>query len=154
MEVNIYIELSTVAPRALHASGMYLLDARENGEQLIMAGEPWIKYEIRHFEHINSNVIALSLLKEALSRLQKVDKLQVFTSNETIYWTLANNWIREWRQNGWKTARGLEVKHANEWREIAYLLDKYRWTVSRDHHEWEVWMRNMLNSNGGNKNVG
>lgn len=153
MKVNIYIETSSVAPRVLHASGIYLLEALEDdGKPVIVKGEPWVVYERMDFEHTNSNTMTLTLLEAALKRMQKSATLQVFTKCEAVFWTLKNRWITTWQENGWKNAKGMSVKYEENWRRIAELLDKYDWSVSQEHHAWEKWMQQELK--GGNRNVG
>lgn len=153
MKVNIYIETSTCAPRALRASGMYLLEALEDdGKPVMIKGEPYVSYECIDYEHTNSNIMTLKLLELALKRMNKPTVLQVFTKCEAVFWTLKNRWLDQWKENGWKNAKGLQVKYEDNWRSIAELLDIHEWSVSREYHEWETWMKNELK--GGNLNVG
>ena len=155
MIVNIYIETSTIAPRALHASGMYLMEAvDEQGEVLMRGGEPVVLYEQIEYEHINTNMIALTLLETALSRIQKPCVVNLYTKCEAIYWALKNNWITMWKKSNWKSAKGVGVKNAEKWKIIEYLLNKNEsWTVSISYHSWEKWMQEKL-KDGGKKHVG
>lgn len=141
MKVNIYIETSSVAPRVLHASGIYLLEALEDdGKPVMVKGEPWVVYECMKFEHTNSNIMTLTLFEAALKRMQKPTVLRVFTKCEAVFYALENKWIAKWAENGWKNAKGMTIKYDAEWRKIMELLDKYDWTVSQEHHAWEKWM--------------
>ena len=155
MIVNIYIETSTLAVRALSASGMYLMEAvDESGESVMKNGEPVVVYEQVDFAHININIMVMTLLETALSRLQKPCTVHIYTKCESVYWALKNDWITSWKNNDWKTAKGIGVKNHEKWKIIEYLLNKNEhWTVSNETHSWERWMRERL-KDGGKKNVG
>lgn len=155
MEVNIYIETSTLAVRALSASGIYVMEAvDENGNAVMKNGEPVIVYEQMDFAHININIMVMTMLETALSRLQKPCTVHIYTKCESVYWGLKNDWISGWKKNDWKSARGIEIKNKEKWKIIEYLLNKNEhWTVSNETHNWERWMKEKL-KNGGRKNVG
>lgn len=155
MTVNIYIETSTLAVRALSASGIYVMEAvDENGEPVMKNGEPVVVYEQVDFAHININIMVMTLLETALSRLQKPCMVHIYTKCESVYWALKNDWISVWKNNDWKTARGIEIKNKEKWKIIEYLLNKNEhWTVSNETHSWERWMKEKL-KDGGIKNVG
>lgn len=87
-EVRIYIETSTIAPRATKADGMYVMEAYEDGRQMMYNGEPAIVYDVMHFEHCNTNIIALTLLIAALERMQKKCIVHIHTRTEHVFWTL------------------------------------------------------------------
>lgn len=155
MTVNIYIETSTLAVRALSASGIYVMEAvDENGEPVMKNGEPVVVYEQVDFAHININIMVMTLLETALSRLQKPSTVNIYTRCESVYWALKNDWISGWKSNDWKTARGIDVKNKEKWKIIEYLLNKNEhWTVSNETNNWERWMKERL-KDGGKKNVG
>ena len=155
MTVNIYIETSTIGVRALSTSAIYVMEAvDENGEPVMKNGEPVIVYEQMDFTHINTNIIVMTLLETALSRLQKPSTVNIYTKCESVYWGLKNDWITNWKKNDWKNAKGIGVKIKEKWENIEYLLNKNEhWTVSNETHSWERWMKEKL-KDGGKKNVG
>lgn len=97
-EVRIYIETSTIAPRATKADGMYVMEAYEDGRQMLYKGEPVIVYEVMHFEHCNTNIITLTLLIAALERMQKGCTVHIHTRTEHVFWTLKNDWLGGWKK--------------------------------------------------------
>ena len=70
-EVRIYIETSTIAPRATKADGMYVMEAYEDGRQMLYKGEPVIVYEVMHFEHSVDRDGQMQLFQEAAEGLKE-----------------------------------------------------------------------------------
>lgn len=49
-------------------------------------------------------------------------------------------WIRAWRTNGWKTARGADVKNVDLWRQLDAVADpdyvRFRWVKGHGRSRW------------------
>lgn len=149
MTVNIYIESSCKGPKQLKAVGMYVMEAVEDdGTPFMVNGEPWVITKTEVFEHINHNVIIMTLLIEALRRMQKPSVVRIFTNNDHVFYTLENGWNLKWEKEGWKNARNISVKHPELWAELTKELRKHSYSVTREGHSYSRWMEEQV-KNGG-----
>jgi ribonuclease HI len=144
---NIYIATTAKGTRQTKACGMYLMEA-------FVGGKPYTIHEIMDFENISENKATLVLLEKALSRMTENAETLVNTKCEHVFYTLNNGWNIAWEKNGWKKARGKEVKDAEEWQKVTELLHHQTYTVSMESHSYERWMQGELEKHlGGNENV-
>lgn len=153
MTVNIYIESSCKGPRQLNTVGIYVMEALEDdGKPLMVNGEPWVKTKKEVFESVNDNVITMKLLIEALKRMKKPSVIRVFTSNDHVFYTLENGWNIQWKKNGWRNARNMQIKHPELWAELTEELQKHSYSVTKEGHSYLKWMEEQV-KNGGNEYV-
>lgn len=69
---------------------------------------------------VNSN--AVQALLDALKALNRSCLLDLYTDSDYLYGALRNGWLSEWQKNGWKTAKGTEVRNREQWEELVVLL--------------------------------
>lgn len=69
---------------------------------------------------INSNYI--QALIDAVQILQRPCMLDIYTSSEYIIEPFKQGWIANWERNGWKNAKGKEVRNAGQWRQAREAL--------------------------------
>lgn len=147
MTVNIFLGMSRVTKRDFTASGVYVLEAYKNNIPITIENKKMI-YEVIGFEHTNSNVIALTLLDAALKRVQKADKIQIFTDNISVL-SIPN--VHRQIEQG-KNRVGL--MYESLWMPILNRIVNYDWSVSDIRHEQKVLMQDILKKQGGQKYVG
>lgn len=68
----------------------------------------------------NSNYI--QALIDAVSILKRPCMLDIYTSSEYIIEPFKQGWITNWEKNGWKNAKGNEVKNAELWKRAREVL--------------------------------
>lgn len=56
------------------------------------------------------------------ARRAGIRKLRIYTDSEFLYKS-ATKWIKKWRNNGWRTARGTSVANRAEFEEMEDALD-------------------------------
>lgn len=71
----------------------------------------------------NSNV--LKAMEEALISLQRPCMINIHTDSDYLCGTIRNGWLTKWQQNGWKNAKGGDVKNAKQWECIARLMARH-----------------------------
>lgn len=78
-----------------------------------------------HTEDVENTLNAkyLLALNEALSRMvQKSDiKIKIAKNGTYLYGAIRNNWPEKWEGNGWKTAKGKEVRNKELWQQFAKI---------------------------------
>lgn len=72
---------------------------------------------------INSNT--LQGLAEAVRVLQVPCMLDIHTESDYIIGAVRNSWLQEWKKNGWKTARGGELKNREQWKQLERELARH-----------------------------
>jgi ribonuclease HI len=82
------------------------------------------------FEH-TLNAKYLLALNEALERMvQKSEiKIKIAENGAYVYGAIRNGWPDMWEKNGWKTARGKEVKNKELWQQYRKLAAGHRLQV-------------------------
>lgn len=68
----------------------------------------------------NSNFLQAAI--DALKILQRPCLLEIRTSSDYLVGPVRNGWLREWEKNGWKNARGKEVKNQEQWKALLEAL--------------------------------
>lgn len=68
----------------------------------------------------NSNYI--QALIDAVRVLQRPCMIDVYTSSEYIVETFKQGWIGNWERDGWKNAKGNEVRNAGQWKQAREAL--------------------------------
>ncbi|MEG2350947.1 MAG: RNase H family protein [Hungatella sp.] len=71
----------------------------------------------------NSN--ALQGLIEAVKVLQTACIIDVHTESDYIISAFRNGWIQTWKQNGWKSAKGEQIKNCDQWQQLQEVLAKH-----------------------------
>lgn len=151
MIVNIYLGMSRLTKRDFTASGVYVLEAVKGNTQITNENK-LTTYEVMEFDHTNSTVIALTLLQTALKRIQKTDKLQIFTDNLAVL-SISNN-LYLFRQSEQTEKNKIVMKYESLWTPIWKMLRNYEWSVSDIRYEQKVLIQNILQNQGGQKHVG
>lgn len=81
---------------------------------------------------INSNTLQAAIA--ALKALNRPCMLDIYVNNDYMTGPIRNGWLTEWQRNGWRNARGREVKNRGQWQELAALMARHsiRLTCTRD----------------------
>lgn len=68
----------------------------------------------------NSNYI--QALIDAVGVLERPCILDIYASSEYVVETFKQGWIASWEKNGWKNAKGKEVRNAEQWQQAREAL--------------------------------
>ena len=113
--VNIYITTSIRGPARKNGGYGYVIEfIKKDGSPITRSG---VGYEIKATE----NKLVLMALKAALKRLTKRCSALVFTKCDYVFSSYKNEWIFEWKKNGWTNARGVKLSNWELWRDISEL---------------------------------
>ena len=81
-----------------------------------------------------NNKMELTAVIEGLKNLQLNTEVTVITDSQYVKNGI-NQWIFNWKKNGWKTAAKKSVKNKDLWKELDDLVEKYSvdWEWVRGH---------------------
>ena len=127
--VNIYIEGTWKGPSRQDGVAMWLLECKINGE-------PRTKKGFVHVEKGNQIKGNLMALANGLFSLKKDCPVLVFTQCEHILHVVQNHWHIQWQKNGWKNAKGKDVKNAELWEMLIDKAGPHCYSVAAGHHEY------------------
>lgn len=131
MEVNVYIKSEIKAPQRKDAAVMWLV------EFITKDGTPITRQGIIYLEQTTETELTLSALVEAMNILNKRCEVRIKTEAGGILTAIENNWHVDWQQNGFKTAKGREIKCAELWEQFCELMTKHDCTITKEHHSYE-----------------
>ncbi len=127
-EVNIYIETSLKGPSRRRAAGMYILEYKKAN------GVPVTRDAVLYMERTTENILVLTLLEKALSRLTKTCSVRVNTECGHVLNVMRNHWLPQWKKNGWINAKGKPVANADLWAAVSELMGGHLVEISGGRH--------------------
>lgn len=137
-QVDIYITAGIRAPARGNGRVMYImLTKRSNGT--IYESLP----SVAEFDEATENRLVLAALWDALQRLNYACAVTVYTESIYIGRAINSRWPEKWEKDGWKNAKGKEVKDSILWCRIQHLLEETGSVLSAETgpHEYSGWMR-------------
>lgn len=116
MKFEIYFASSVKGPRRQKGEAVYLVQAHSGTEK------QWRKmFQIR-FEHENKDSSELLALSRALAYISMAAEFDHSTDIRICaghgYVRSGYYWMRRWKMDGWKTAKGKTVKNLELWQTI------------------------------------
>ena len=90
-------------------------------------------------KNTTNNQMELSAPIEALKKIPKGSKVQIFTDSKYLKLGITE-WIHNWKKNGWKTANKQEVKNKDLWTELDQLANEFEisWNWVKAHSTDEL----------------
>ena len=86
-----------------------------------------------------ANKAELITLNEALSHLKEPCELSVYT--ESGYIASGAEWMKSWKENGWKNSKGEEIANIQYWQEFAERSKTHEIEYKvKENHEYRGWM--------------
>lgn len=140
-DVNLYIETRMKGLRAKKGYYSYVLEALDRD------GNPREKDARSGFgivEDATETKLTLTALTEALKRFRKPCSVRVITECDGFLNTLSGGWARNWKKNGWKTARGEPVKNAQLWKEFTELVSNHLYSCEKGVHKYRSWQQSEM----------
>ena len=136
--VTIYIETSIKGPRAGRAAGAYLV------EYITSKGTPVTKGGILIREMTTENALTLELMDRAFRKLQKMCSVRVITQCGHVLNAIKNEWIKQWEVNGWRNAKGAQVKNAELWEQLSEKMRKHLVEADTGFHSYQLLMQERI----------
>ena len=90
-------------------------------------------------KNTTNNQMELLAPIEALKKIPKVSKVQIFTDSKYVKSGITE-WIHNWKKNGWKTADKQPVKNKELWEELDLLANQFEisWNWVKAHSTDEL----------------
>lgn len=85
----------------------------------------------------------LYAIRDALQRLNYACTVVIHTECSNVAAAISQGWPEKWRRNGWKSARGNDVKNAILWEMVLQQIEDggHILLVESEKHEYAEWMR-------------
>ncbi|MBE5852288.1 MAG: hypothetical protein E7299_04950 [Lachnospiraceae bacterium] len=133
-EINIYLYSTIKGGKEKNGAYTYILEtATSKGNATITKTEK--------VEDMTANKSVLCALIAAMKRIRQSSYLVIYTD---CHYLVANtrDSLGKWSRNGWKTARGDEIKNPEQWKEIHQLLmpHSFEFIVGTSHSYYQ-WMK-------------
>lgn len=111
--VNIYIQTDAKSPKRQSAHAIFTIST-------MTSKGPADATRIEDIEGTANEVELLALIK-AMEHLTKDCSIELYTESRFV--ASGIGWIPGWKQKGWKTAKGQDVAHHEEWERLDELLE-------------------------------
>lgn len=131
--VNVYVYTTVKGPRRHSGAYTYVLEVDTSKG-------PATKSHKERLENVTEHQADLLSLAAALKRIYKQCHLVIYT--DSVYLASGiEKWLDGWQKNDWKSAKGKKVANAEEWKELAILLNEHEYELCvRQKHSYYEWM--------------
>ncbi|MCM1239985.1 MAG: hypothetical protein NC331_11460 [Lachnospiraceae bacterium] len=87
--------------------------------------------------------LVLMAVRDALQRMNYACSITVHTESAYIASAISNGWMEAWERDGWRNAKGKEVRDSTLWAMIYRLVEEDGHVLSAEQgaHEYAQWMR-------------
>ena len=133
--VRIFTGTNLKTPRASSGKIGYVLETEGRNGPVTRTG-------FEELENVTRNQAELKVIEKALERMLEPCEITIFT--ESSYVAAGMEWVRQWEENGWITARGKPVSNKEEWVCVLELMRTHSVTVENKHHEYSNWIQTEL----------
>ena len=131
-QVNVYIEVSIRGPAIREGAYLYVLEYMLHGKPVTRCG--YCRHEA------SENQLTLEALMRASERVRKPAEIRVFTRCGYVFNALRNGWPQQWKEVGWKNARGKPVKNVALWDRLLYGDPPHTFKATEEDHSYREWM--------------
>ena len=130
-EINIYLYSSIKGGKAKNGAYTYLLEMPTQKGPVTLS-------KTEKVEGMTVHKSELCALAAALKRIMKSSRLVIYTDSGYLA-TNARDCLASWKKNGWKTAKGKQVKNLEEWQTVYQLIRKhsFKFVVSAEHSYYQ-----------------
>lgn len=107
-------------------------------------GEPETR-DIFEKVEATANQIMIIALTQSLTQLTKECEVTVYIASEYVRSSIEKDRIRQWKMNGWNTARNEPVANVEEWQQLEPLLQKHKVIFSyKKTNGYKEWLLNEI----------
>jgi len=103
---------------------------------ILICKQPYAELELSGAEHdTTNNRMELTAVVQALKKLKKPCHVKIVTDSKYVINAFQQNWIENWKRNGWKTADKKPVKNMDLWKELIDAVKPHQltWQWIRGH---------------------
>lgn len=133
--VEIYIEINKMTPAPIHRKYMYLLETMKKDGTLATR---------ESMEEIDGTLHQTSLraVNAALGRMTRPCRITVHLQDPYIGNMTRN--IQKWKENGYRTSKGMPIKDAEEWETFSIYCAQHDITFIAGEHSYSRWMQGEM----------
>lgn len=133
--VNIYIQTDAKSPKRQSAHAIFTISTMTSKGP---ADATWIE----DLEGTANEVELLALIK-AMEHLTADCDIELYTESRFI--SSGIDWLAGWKEKGWKTAKGQDIAHKQEWQQLDELLSGREILVHcKEDHSFRKWQQFQL----------
>lgn len=130
--VNIYIQTDTKSPKRQSAHAIFTISTMTSKGP---ADATWIE----DLEGTANEVELLALIK-AMEHLTADCDIELYTESQFI--ASGIDWLAGWKEKDWKTAKGKDIAHKDEWMRLDELLSEREILVHcKEDHSFRKWQQ-------------
>lgn len=130
--VNIYIQTDAKSPKRQSAHAIFTISTMTSKGP---ADATWIE----DLEGTANEVELLALIK-AMEHLTADCDIELYTESQFI--ASGIDWLAGWRERDWKTAKGKDIAHKDEWQQLDELLLRREILVHcKEDHSFRKWQQ-------------
>ena len=140
--VNIYTYSTAKSPKAAKSqceAVAFIIEYQDKPESA--------KPQMKIIQGMSSYQSELYVLERALSRLNTMYEVHVYTECNYVAAGFEQGWIEKWKVNGWKTATDGPVKNETEWRALEEAVQQYGHELVfhvKEDHSYRNWLRDNI----------
>lgn len=144
MDVNIYTITSAKSPKVHVASVIYTLETQTSKGPADVTRKEQVE--------ATANEAALLAVIKALEHIKAPCTLHIYTESRFV--ASGIGWMDGWKENGWKTVKGREVKHKDLWQQLDGLLQEHEVHIHcQEEHSFRKWMQTEVERKRGKRYV-
>ena len=144
MDVNIYTITSAKSPKRQSARIIYTLETQTSKGPADVTREERVE--------ATANEAALLAIIKALGHSKAPCVLHIYTESQFV--ASGIDWMAGWKENGWKTAKGKEVKNKDLWQQLDELLQGHEVHLHcKEKHSFRKWMQTEISKKERKKHV-
>lgn len=130
--VNIYIQTDAKSPKRQSAHAIFTISTMTSKGP---ADATWIE----DLEGTANEVELLALIK-AMEHLTADCDIELYTESQFI--ASGIDWLAGWKEKDWKTAKGKDIVHKDEWMRLDELLSEREILVHcKEDHSFRKWQQ-------------
>lgn len=141
-QVNIYTYSTAKSPKAAksqcEAVG-FVIEYQDNPGAAVS--------QMKIIKGMSSYQSELYVLERALSRINTMYEVHVYTECPYVAAGFEQGWLESWKRNGWKTATKKEISNLEEWKSLDAVVQQYGHELTfhvKEDHSYRKWLkRNM-----------
>ncbi|MDE7047030.1 MAG: hypothetical protein K2P25_03485 [Lachnospiraceae bacterium] len=118
-DITVYIVTNAKPPAKGQAAGAWLVEYITSGGKAAIKGRALYRWDT------TENALVLELIRDALGSLAKPCSVSVNTRCEHVLNAVKKHWLKKWKEDGWKNAKGKPVKNALLWQQAAEKMNKH-----------------------------
>jgi len=79
-----------------------------------------------HAKDSTNNIMEITAVIEGLKALKRPCEVEVYSDSSYVVNAFKNDWIENWKSNGWRTANKNPVKNQELWEELYELIKVHK----------------------------